>query len=212
MANGQFPAGPDHNQTLLIRGLLGVFIVMLLINTCAQFLQVEWKDPIYLLSSFLPIFSAVIFAYYKRKQEPARKQHILIIEDSLLWARLIRLSLDPNLYNVSVYTSTEKALVALSERQDHELPDQIILDFGLPDGQSAAVLQELKASPRFDHIPVVVLAATQTDEDEESKQLAAHWVDKMDGSRALKKAVELSSTKTDLGAVLKLPRRKEKVE
>lgn len=57
-----------------------------------------------------------------------------------------------------------KQLTAASETPDeHQLPDLVLLqlDFTLPDGQT--VLQAIRASPRLEQLPVVVLDPDDTD-------------------------------------------------
>jgi DNA-binding response OmpR family regulator len=47
------------------------------------------------------------------------------------------------------------------------LPDLIILDLGLPDGDGYTVLEELKSSPETDSIPVIVLTGRDSEGNQE---------------------------------------------
>lgn len=186
-------AGPDDNQTLIIKVLLGVFVSMFVVNTIAQFLQLPYKDPVYVMSLAIPIFSAVVFHYYKRMaaQAAPSKKSVLLIEDSQLWARIIRLTMKPETHEVSVVSNTEDAMTLLLSNVGccNELPDEIILDFGLP--TSAEFLSKLKSDGRLEHIPVTILASTSR-EDEPEDQAAEAWVSKLES-----------------GAILKIPEKKE---
>ena len=45
------------------------------------------------------------------------------------------------------------------------LPDLILLDLNMPRKGGRAVLQELKATPKYQHIPIVILTTSRYDND-----------------------------------------------
>jgi len=57
-----------------------------------------------------------------------------------------------------VYITARDGLEAL-ERTYTEQPDLILLDANMPDKDGLTVLQELRANPATQHIPVIVLSA-----------------------------------------------------
>jgi CheY-like chemotaxis protein/HPt (histidine-containing phosphotransfer) domain-containing protein len=86
--------------------------------------------------------------------EPASQ--VLLVEDDLELQRVISSLLQED--NV-VITSAVDATGALALAQE-KIPDAIVLDLGLPGGINGYdVLQQLKADPRTESIPVIVLTA-----------------------------------------------------
>jgi two-component system, OmpR family, KDP operon response regulator KdpE len=78
---------------------------------------------------------------------------VLVIEDDRLIRRLLRSVLPPRGFAISEAESGAAALESL----DHDTPDLIILDLGLPDTSGLGLLRHIRSSS---NIPIVVLSYT----------------------------------------------------
>lgn len=85
---------------------------------------------------------------------------VLVVEDAYGTRRLVELSLRMDGYEVieceNGITGLETALTVL--------PDLIVLDIALPGMDGWEILKELRADPRAEHIPVLVITAHDTAE------------------------------------------------
>lgn len=63
--------------------------------------------------------------------------------------------------NLESVTRGKEAFEYLRERDDDSRPDVILLDLHLPDMKGMEILDELKGSPEFESIPVIVLTNSQ---------------------------------------------------
>jgi len=84
--------------------------------------------------------------------------NVVIIDDSIVVRKIIETTLRRAGIACTSYQDGVEALQALRERQ-HDIPDLIFLDIGLPRLDGYDVLRLLKTSPRFDHTPVFMLSA-----------------------------------------------------
>ncbi len=90
-----------------------------------------------------------------REEEPKRAStKVLIVEDDLDVARLIKLHLAGDGREVLISQRGDEAL----EIAQRERPDLITLDILLPDADGFAILEELKSNPATQEIPVVVVS------------------------------------------------------
>ena len=80
--------------------------------------------------------------------------HVLIVEDEDFLVRALKDNLVAEGCSVSVATDGEMVLEKLKEKK----PAIILLDLLLPKKNGFDVLRDLKASPEFQHVPVVVLS------------------------------------------------------
>ena len=93
-----------------------------------------------------------------------KKARILIIEDNEDNLELIRLLLERDGFEVlAAYDGVEGLRVT---RQDR--PDLILLDLAMPEMDGWAVLETLKADPKTQRIPVVVVTAHAMLKDQQS--------------------------------------------
>ncbi|MEJ7809689.1 MAG: response regulator [Gemmatimonadaceae bacterium] len=83
--------------------------------------------------------------------------HVLIVEDSALVVGALRILLEDAGYRVSSAGSVREAL----ETGRAEVPDVMLLDLTLPDGDGLTVLEGLAATGR---VPSVTVAVTGRDE------------------------------------------------
>ncbi len=86
---------------------------------------------------------------------------ILVIEDELLIARLLKETLEIDGYQVCTILNGEDAI----QYALRETPHLIIVDIMLPDIDGFEVIQRLRDHPKTMHIPIIVLSALGEPED-----------------------------------------------
>jgi diguanylate cyclase (GGDEF)-like protein len=87
--------------------------------------------------------------------------NILVVEDELLIARLLKETLEVEGYNVTTVLNGKDA-VQFALR---ETPHLIIVDIMLPEMDGYAVMRQLRAHPKSMHIPILALSAFCEPED-----------------------------------------------
>jgi len=92
----------------------------------------------------------------------ATKNSILIVDDNSSTIDVL-LDILSNDYSIRVAKNGAKAL----EIANQSMPDLILLDIVMPEMSGYEVLEELKASPQTQHIPVVFITGLKDAEDEE---------------------------------------------
>jgi DNA-binding NarL/FixJ family response regulator len=116
---------------------------------------------------------APFLAMTSRQQGHTRPVQILLVEDNAMDAEL---TLDAfhraRLTNsVHVARTGQEALdyvtgrADFADRQQHPLPDLILLDLKLPQVSGHEVLREIKSLPRLKRIPVVILTSSKEEGD-----------------------------------------------
>jgi CheY-like chemotaxis protein len=95
---------------------------------------------------------------------------ILLVEDNPGDIRLTREAFNEYKIanNLSVVTDGEEAMEFLNKTGRYKnapTPDMILLDLNLPRKDGREVLEEIKESPIFKSIPVVVLSTSESDSD-----------------------------------------------
>jgi type II secretory ATPase GspE/PulE/Tfp pilus assembly ATPase PilB-like protein/CheY-like chemotaxis protein len=91
---------------------------------------------------------------------------ILLVEDEESLRRVIKDLLEQEGYHICEARDGAEAM----EQVDRHNPDLVLLDLNLPNIDGYTVLQKLRAHPRTEHLPVVILSA-RGDEDNEVKVL-----------------------------------------
>lgn len=106
------------------------------------------------------------------RPERSRTQTILMVEDNLDHAELIRRTLQSNelwceLIHVTDGDSALEYLLGTSEDSGHDTfpPDLILLDIRLPRRNGMDVLRAIRERPSLTHIPVVILTTSANVED-----------------------------------------------
>jgi len=89
-------------------------------------------------------------------------RHILVVEDELDLAELLRYNLNISGHTSEVVHTGQGALNAVAKKQ----PDLIILDVMLPEMDGIEVATRLKADESTAAIPIIFLTAKATDEDQ----------------------------------------------
>ncbi len=84
-----------------------------------------------------------------------QKIKILVVEDEAPIQELLQFNLERNKYKVHVVDSGEKALDQAAKLR----PDLILLDIMLPGADGLEVCKKLKADPKTENIPIIMLTA-----------------------------------------------------
>ena len=95
---------------------------------------------------------------------------VLLVEDNPGDARLAREALADSKLRLEVIEAHDGEMAIEVLRSAHatpggRLPDLILLDLNLPRKDGREVLAEIKSSPDWKHIPVVVLTSSKAEED-----------------------------------------------
>jgi PAS domain S-box-containing protein len=90
---------------------------------------------------------------------PITAQTILVVDDDLDIAQLVRLLLENNGYRVLVAGRGHQALEILQKGSI----DLVVLDRLLPDMEGLELLENLKSTPATSHIPVIMLTVVEDD-------------------------------------------------
>ncbi len=89
--------------------------------------------------------------------------HVLIAEDDISYARVGKMKLMHEGYDVAVAKNGE---IALSLMREHK-PDLLLLDLIMPIKDGFETLQEMKIDPTLSSVPVVVLTNLGQDSDKQ---------------------------------------------
>lgn len=84
---------------------------------------------------------------------------ILIIDDDEDIHATLSQALELEGYETVIAKNGRMALNSLNSFNDAELPDLVILDYWMPVMNGEEFHQKMKATPRFAHIPVVMISA-----------------------------------------------------
>lgn len=91
------------------------------------------------------------------------KKVILIVDDEPLIVRLVQVNLERAGYGIQTASDGREALQRLHEAT--ALPDLILLDGIMPYMDGFEALTQMKADPRLQAIPVVIISARSRDAD-----------------------------------------------
>ncbi len=83
----------------------------------------------------------------------AEKSKILIVEDELEFAEMMKIRLELSGYAASISTDTDSGVKAIL---DHDF-DLIVLDLMMPGGGGFSILEQIKGIPEKSRIPVVIV-------------------------------------------------------
>ncbi|QLD90213.1 response regulator [Natronomonas salina] len=102
-----------------------------------------------------------------RRGEPA---DVLLVEDNPGDVRLTQEAFREGRIQTTIHVATDgveamKFLEQTGEYADAPRPDIVLLDLNLPRKNGDEVLEEMKADPELDHIPVIVLTSSAAEED-----------------------------------------------
>lgn len=88
-----------------------------------------------------------------------KKQHLVLVEDSPEIMELIGILLDNAPYTLTMYGTAS----GLRKHLETRIPDILVMDIFLPDGNGIELCRELKQSPRTGHIPIILMSANAYD-------------------------------------------------
>lgn len=100
-----------------------------------------------------------------RRSLPLSKARILIVDDDADARRLLLEHLSDEPYDCRQATSGKEALAVMNEF----MPDLVLLDLMMPEMDGMTFLSHLRAEPRFQWMPVVVVTAKELAPDEEEQ-------------------------------------------
>jgi CheY-like chemotaxis protein len=109
-----------------------------------------------------PIDRQTLLQTLTRLVEPERVRRVLLVDDEEISRYVLRQYLTAATHIVTEAVSGAEAL----SRVRAERPDVICLDLGLPDVDGYEVLRRLRADPRTEQIPVVIVTSTHLEEHE----------------------------------------------
>ena len=94
---------------------------------------------------------------------------VFIVDDDPIHQRIVQIMIDKHrIYDTYLsFTSARGALDYLLENinSNEVLPEVILLDLNMPRKDGREVLREIKADPKFQHIPVIALTTSQAEKD-----------------------------------------------
>jgi CheY-like chemotaxis protein len=203
---------PDENTNITVRVLVGLVIWLTISNTLFQWFGKPYADPWWIITLATGALSAIVYTSYEnrridaereqKKLSLARRQRILLIEDSPITAEFLRrLLLQQDVYfDLAVAGTAETALKMLRRQGDYrtyQLPDQIWLDLDLGAGMSGAeFMTVVKADPYLSWIPINVFTASPPDRGDMMLADAGWinaWVQKGQGPEAIIDAMNSAS-------------------
>lgn len=85
---------------------------------------------------------------------------ILVVDDQLLCRMILRAGLGEACYDTLLAGTAAEGLALATEH----LPDLVLLDYNLPDGNGIDLCARLRNSPRTQNIPVILVSADETRE------------------------------------------------
>jgi CheY-like chemotaxis protein len=85
---------------------------------------------------------------------------VLLADDDPDFVSLLRIFLEGHGWRITV--ATDALQTGMVVRRDS--PDAVLLDINMPGGSGLRALKQLKASPKFGRIPVVVVSARDDDQ------------------------------------------------
>lgn len=90
---------------------------------------------------------------------------VLVVDDSHVLRRLVEIALEPLSLDVHTAASAAEA----QDKVESVIPDVVLLDVGLPDGDGLSVLRWIRRNPGYDDVAVVMASGyTSSDEIEEA--------------------------------------------
>lgn len=92
---------------------------------------------------------------------------VLVVEDEFSVANLLKQRLEDENFRVRVAYTYSDGIKKIKEKN----PDVITMDVVLPDGNGLKLLEELKAGPDTNKIPVIIISSS--DEQDNANRLGA---------------------------------------
>lgn len=93
-----------------------------------------------------------------------RRKTVAIVEDDFDIREIITYILGGNAYAIETYST----VTAFKDHLNEQLPDVIVLDIMLPDGDGVALCREIKTNEKTKHIPVLLMSANKYERETEA--------------------------------------------
>ena len=115
-------------------------------------------------------------------------KRILVVEDTEMNRKIVRIVLNARGHEVLEAAGAEEALATLHA----EIPDLILMDIALPGMSGEELTQQIKANPKWCHLPIIALTASAMKGDREQflKAGCDDYISKPVDTHALAKLVE----------------------
>lgn len=126
------------------------------------------------------------FQLFKLEKEITMQKLIQIIEDDEDIRDVIEFILQESEYEVNVASNAKEFKINLF----NTLPDLIVMDVRLPDGNGLQLCRQLKQSIETRHIPVIIISAHATAEEASKQAFADDFISKPFDLEELIKRIE----------------------
>jgi PAS domain S-box-containing protein len=137
----------------------------------------------------LPNNSHIAIKSDNQKRLPIlQPRQLLIIEDDLQLAELLRDLLSNDGFNVIIADTLKEATRAIEK----SIPQVIILDLQLPDGNGLDWMQELREKPHGIDIPIIILTGREPELNKFGHPRLIDWLMKPFDEQALLRAIKLA--------------------
>jgi PAS domain S-box-containing protein len=124
-----------------------------------------------------------------RKAATTKPARVLLIEDDARLCDLVSATVAQYGYEMLAAGSIEEAEKFL---QAENVPDVILLDISLPDGDGLELMQKIRKEPLTKNIPIVILTGKQPELDVYAEPLLIDWITKPFDEERLLKALRLA--------------------
>src|SRR4051812_7914911 len=94
-----------------------------------------------------------------------KKMHILLIEDDADDVELLQDAFENNGVEHTMEVINDGGKVSGYLHTNNEFPDVIVMDLNLPKVHGKEILKEIKSTPKYDKVPVVILTTSSSPED-----------------------------------------------
>ena len=125
--------------------------------------------------------------------EQPKGHSILLVEDDIQLTQLLKVILAHEGYEMMLATTLSEA----SKVIHRTIPDALILDVQLPDGNGLEWMKSLRESNQAHQIPVIVLTGRSPNLERYGHPLLIDWLDKPFDEKQLLKALKRAVTKSD---------------
>jgi DNA-binding response OmpR family regulator len=93
--------------------------------------------------------------------EPAADHRVLVVDDDPVILRLLEVNFRLDGFEVATASRGDDAIAAV----DRDPPDAVIVDVMMPGVDGYEVCERLRADPRFNTLPIVMLTARSQEDD-----------------------------------------------
>lgn len=128
----------------------------------------------------------------RQEMLPGQRWRVLVVEDDVHLTEILKATLAPEGFEVLYAPTLAKADTILSET----VPDAILLDIKLPDGNGLERLDLWRSQTALKEVPVVVLSGRKPDSKSAGTPLLIDWITKPFDEKRLKKSLRMAVRKS----------------